>query len=116
MDLIKSWNPRVSAISFSPLRVRGSCHSDGPSLKIGKLSFPFWHYPLPRVSYRPTTLHAKKRSSKSTPTTAEHIFSSQEEEEDLHLDDFEDGNHHFFYLCNTFGIFISFICLSWKKK
>ncbi|XP_034676314.1 uncharacterized protein LOC117907062 isoform X1 [Vitis riparia] len=91
MDLITTWNTRASAISFSALRSRSSFHN--PSRQNHNLLFPFWPYPLPRISYKSFTAHAKKRSSQSQPlvkqTIVEQISTSQQQD-DLLLDDFED--------------------------
>lgn len=127
MDLITTWNTRASAISFSALRSRSSFHN--PSRQNHNLLFPFWPYPLPRISYKSFTAHAKKRSSQSQPlvkqTIVEQISTSQQQD-DLLLDDFEDGNHYpfssflfgflFVVYFLKFFILIFFICLVLGEK
>lgn len=99
MELLTAWNSRASAISYAPIIPQTTCtssHFQRPSLPPHQLSFPFCPCPFRFVPNKSLALRARKRNSEPEqhpllrPTIIEEV-SEDDEDDDVILDDFEDG-------------------------
>lgn len=94
MPLITARNFRLSAVSTSPILPLSGFRWSLISPR--NLPFPFVEHLFTSPSNNPLILHARKRNSESEPVLKRDIVDevSEDEEDDVLLDEFEDGKTH----------------------
>lgn len=103
MDLVSSWNMRVTQFPAPTITNFSSLSLFKPSYSFHNLAFPFYNM----IPNKYCAVQAKKRSSESKSVLkqdlVEDVLMEEDEEEEVLFEDFDDGTSNPFPLSSPFG-------------